>query len=332
MGVGLRNIVCTMTPMREKDQRVPRRIGRRQVLTTAAVTSAVLAAGGALVEAVQTWQALHPPRIRYDVFLAATATAASARGLATTLRPEGPFTKEMMQTVSRNTGIVMLKLTDTRTILRSACLAQGQDGLYILTSLHRRKYVETILAYILTSLHRPFQGNAVGAVKTSAAVATVLFGRPRLDTSFTAIAASKCTFASGGSKQIPQDVALIGVPQAPFSSLELPADGIPIREDFIPRTGDPVLYAGYPDEFRDPNLLRSLTQGSVTRITDTQRAQPSTWGFAGLAALGSSGGPVCALVNGHLTGIGVTTQSITYVEEVIASSIPFSKLRTALAV
>jgi hypothetical protein len=315
MGVGLRNIVCTMTPMREKDQRVPRRIGRRQVLTTAAVTSAVLAVGGALVEAVQTWQALHPPRIRYDVFLAATATAASAQGLATTLRPEGPFTKEMMQTVSRNTGIVMLKLTDTRTILRSACLAQGQDGLYI-----------------LTSLHRPFQGNAVGAVKTSAAVATVLFGRPRIDTSFTAIAASKCTFVSGGSKQIPQDVALIGVPQAPFSSLELPADGIPIREDFIPRTGDPVLYAGYPDEFRDPNLLRSLTQGSVTRITDTQRAQPSTWGFTGLAALGSSGGPVCALVNGHLTGVGVTTQSITYVEEVIASSIPFSKLRTALAV
>ena len=166
MGVGLRNIVCTMTPMRAKDQRVPRRIGRRQVLTTAAVTSAVLAVGGALVEAVQTWQALHPPRIRYDVFLAATATAASAQGLATTLRPEGPFTKEMMQTVARNTGIVMLKLTDTRTILRSAWLAQGQDGLYI-----------------VTSLHRPFQGNAVGAVKASAAVATVLFGRPRIDQS-----------------------------------------------------------------------------------------------------------------------------------------------------
>jgi hypothetical protein len=149
---------------------------------------------------------------------------------------------------------------------------------------------------------------------------------------FTEIAASKCTFASGGSIQIPQDVAFIGVPQAPFSSLELPADGIPIREDFMPRTGDPVLFAGYPDEFRDPNLLRSITQGSVTRITDTQRAQPYTWGFTGLAALGSSGGPVCALVNGQLTGVGVTTQSTVYVEEVIASSIPFSKLRTALAV
>src|SRR5258705_13569705 len=104
MGVGLRNIVCTMTPMREKDQRVPRRIGRRQVLTTAAVTSAVLAAGGPLGEAVQTWQALHPPRIRYDVFLTATATAASPRGVATTLRPQRPFTKEMMPTISRNTG------------------------------------------------------------------------------------------------------------------------------------------------------------------------------------------------------------------------------------
>ncbi len=274
-----------------------------------------MAVGGACVEAVQTWQALHPPRIRYDVFLAATATAASAQGLETTLRPDGPFTKEMMQTVARNTGIVMLKLTDNTTILRSACLAHGQDGLSI-----------------VTSLHRPFQGNAVGAVKASAAVDTVLFGRPRIDTAFTAIAASKCTFASGGSKQIPQDVALIGVPQAPFSSLELPADGIPIREDFIPSTGDPVLYAGYPDEFRDPNLLRSLTQGSVTRITDTQRDHPYTWGFTGLAALGSSGGPVCALVNGQLTGVGVTTQSHTYVEEVIASSIPFSKLRTALAV
>src|SRR5258706_2193785 len=315
MGVGLSNIVCTMKPMREKDRRFPRLLGRRQVLTTAAVTSEGVAVGGAVVAAVQTWQALHPPRIRYDVFLAATATAASAQGLATTLRPAGPFTKEMIQSVSRNTGIVMLKLTDNTTVLRSAYLVQGQDGLYI-----------------VTSLHRPFQGNAVGAVKASPAVDTVLFGLPRIDTSFTEIAASKCTFVSGGSKQFPQDVALIGVPQAPFSSLELPADGMPIRDDFIPRTGDPVLFAGYPDEFRDPHLLRSITQGSVTRITDTQRAQPYTWGFTGLAALGSRGGPVCALVNGHLAGVGVTTQSITYVEEVIASSIPFSKLRTALAV
>ncbi len=315
ISVGLSNILCKMKPMRERDQRFPRLIGRRQVLKTAAVTSAVLAVGGAVVEAVRTWQALHPPRIRYDVFLSATATAASEQGLATTLRPVGPFTKERIQTVARNTGIVLLKLTDNTTILRSACLAQGQDGLYL-----------------VTSLHQPFQGNAVGAVKESAAVDTVLFGRPRIDNSFTEIAARKCTFASGGSKKIPQDVALIGVPQATFSSLEIPADGIPIRDDFIPRTGDPVLFAGYPKEFHDPNLLRSITQGSVTWITDTTRDQPYTWGFTGLAAIGSSGGPVCAIVNGQLTGVGVTTQSTAYVEEVIASSIPFSKLRTALAV
>jgi hypothetical protein len=304
-----------MQPMKERDRRFPRRIGRRQALKAAAVTSAVLAVGGAAVEAVRTWQALHPPRIQYDALLAATATAASEQGLETTLTAEGPFTEMMIQTALRNTGIVMLKLTDNRTIIRSACLAQGQDGLYI-----------------VTSLHRPFQGNAVGAVIASAAVATVIFGRPQIDTSLTEIDASKCTFASGGSKAIPQDVALIGVPQASFSSLEVPADGIPISDDFVPRTGDPVLYAGYPNALHAPILLRSITLGDITRITDTQGDQPYTWGFTGLAALGSSGGPVCALVNGQLTGVGVTTQSKTYVEEVVASSIPFSKLRTVLAV
>jgi hypothetical protein len=199
-----------MKPMKERDQRFPRVIGRRQVLETALVTSAVLAVGGAFVEAVRTWQALHPSRIGYDVFLSATATAASEQGLETTLRPEGPFTQEMIQTVLRNTGCVILKLTDNTGILRSACLAQGQGGLYI-----------------VTALHRPSLGNAIGAVKESAAVDTVLFGRPRIDNSFTEIDASKCTFASGGSQAIPQDVALISVPQAPFSSLEVPADGIP---------------------------------------------------------------------------------------------------------
>jgi hypothetical protein len=275
----------------ERDQRFPRRIGRRRVLKTAAVTSAVVAVGGAFVEAVRTWQALHPPRIRYDALLAATATAASEQGLETTLRPDGPFTQEMIQTALRNTGIVMLKLTDNTTLQRSACLAQGQDGLYI-----------------VTSLHKPFQGNAVGAYKESAAVDTVLFGRPRVDTSLIEIDASKCTFASGGSKDIPQDVALIGVPQAPFSLLEIPADGIPISDDFMPRTGDPILFAQYPNALHAPNLLRSITLGSVTRITDTPSDQPYTWGFAGLAALGSSGGPVWAIVNGQLTGVGVTTQ------------------------
>ena len=304
-----------VSPMKEREQCFPKRIGRRRVLTTAAVTSAVVAVGGAFVEAVRTWQALHPSRIQYNLFLAATATAASAQGLATTLRPDGPFTREMIQTVLRNTGFVLLKLTDNTTIGRSAYLVQGQGGLYI-----------------VTSVHRPFLGNAVGAVKASAAVATVLFGRPRIDTSFTEMAASRCTFASGGSKEIPQDVALIGVPQAPFSSLEVPADGMPIRDDFIPSTGDPVLFAGYPNEVHAPNLLRSITQGSVSHITDTARDQPYTWGFTGLAALGSSGGPVCALVNGQLTGVGVITQTKAYFEEVSASSIPLSTLRTALAV
>ncbi len=270
---------CKVSPMKEREQRFPRRIGRRRVLKTAAVTSAVVAVGGAVVEAVRTWQALHPSRIQYDLFLAATATAASEQGLATTLRPDGPFTREMIQTVLRNTGFVLLKLTDNTTIGRSAYLVQGQGDLYI-----------------VTSVHRPFLGNAVG------------------------------------SKEIPQDVALIGVPQAPFSSLEVPADGMPIRDDFIPSSGDPVLFAGYPNEFHAPNLLRSITQGSVSHITDTERDQPYTWGFTGLAALGSSGGPVCALVNGQLTGVGVTTQTKAYFEEVMASSIPLSTLRTALAV
>src|SRR5260370_31840821 len=108
---------------------------------------------------------------------------------------------------------------------------------------------------------------------------------------------------------MPQDVALIGVPQAPFSSLEVPADGMPIRDDFIPSTGDPVLFAGYPNEFHAPNLLRSITQGSVSHITDTERDQPSTWGFTGLAALGSSGGPGCALVSGQLTAERVIIQT-----------------------
>jgi hypothetical protein len=127
-------------------------------------------------------------------------------------------------------------------------------------------------------------------------------------------------------------VALIGVPQVPFASLEVPAGGIPIGDDFIPRTGDPIVFAGYPNEVHAPNLLRSITQGNVTHITDTEGDQPYTWGFVGLAALGSSGAPVCALMNGQLTGVGVITQTKVYVEEVIASSIPFSKLRIALAI
>src|SRR5262249_18411895 len=253
-------LVIESQSMRERNpyQRLrDARMGRRSLLQAAAVALAGGAGVGGVHEAWETWKALHPPPYPYDPQLSATATAASRKGLETTLKAEAPFAPEMIQRVRDNTGIVILELADGTPIGRSAWLAQDQglgDGYHIVTTAHDAPGADTI------------SPNGKSRV-----INRVHFGRPYIDESFAVVDARNCTFAAGGSEEIPNDVDLITIPKANYSLKNSPA-GIPSKDNYTPSIGDRVLLAGYPIQFLDrtnrpSSLLRSLTQGDVVQVS-----------------------------------------------------------------
>jgi hypothetical protein len=286
-----------------------REVTRRRVVGAGAMTAALLLLGGAVYKA---WQTFHPQPFPYDADLSATATAATHQGLETTLTAETPFTNEMIQKVRDNTGILILEFTNGARAVRSGWLAQGpSEGINL-----------------VTIVHDGLGGNTVGPNGKSTVIKSVLFIRPYRDQFL--VDASKCTFAVGLSKRIPQDVALINVSTVNIPHAEIPVDGIPFKDKYTPRIGEPVLFAGYPDEFKNPtNLLLSITEGDVTHVSDIDSSYE--WGIKGLAAIGSSGGPGLAIIDGQLTGVGVVIQSEKYNEEIILSSLPLNDLHNSLA-
>ena len=267
---------------------------------------------GAIYEVWRTWLELHPQPFPYDPFLSATATAATKEGLATTLKPEEPFTAEMIQHVRNNTGLVFLELNDGTMIGRSAWLAQGGalgEGYHIVTSEHAAPGEDTI-AKVVKRVH---------------------FGRPNKDASFLTVDASTCQLAAGRSSQIPQDVDLISVPEEAFSSLQ-DADGIPFINQHTPNIGDAVLYASYPIILENKqNLLLSILGGEVTHVIRFDGLPDRySWGFKGIGGTNSSGGLVAAVVDGKFVAVGVIGDRAKYSETLIASSLPLNQLHNAI--
>jgi hypothetical protein len=286
-----------------------REVTRRRLVGAGAMTAALLLLGGALYRA---WQVLHPQPFPYDADLSATATAATEEGLQTTLRAESPFTDEMIQEVLDNTGTLIIEFKNGATAVRSGWLAQGPG-----------KGID-----IVTIVHDGLGGNTVGPNGKSTVIKNIRFIRPHVDEF--SVDADKCTFFVGQSPRIPQDVALINVPTVYLPPLNAPASGIPFKDNYKPTRGKPVLFAGIPSEFLNrANPLLSITEGGVTQVSDIDSSYE--WGFKGIAAIGSSGGPVCVAESGQLTGVGVVIQAETYTEELVASSLPLNDLHNSIA-
>jgi hypothetical protein len=287
-----------------------RTIRRRSLLKAGVLSFTAAAVGGAAYEAWRTWQALHPHPFPYEAQSAATATAAASEGLTTTLVPVGQFTSEMIQEVLNNIGIVILELTNGQRIIRSAWLAQGPGNGY----------------NIVTSLHEASNGSSLSDGRS---IKNVLFGRPHIDQSFVEADARKCKIASGGSKEVPQDVALITIPRENFNfKTDTPPEGTHFIDGYPPRINSLILFAGYPNLFKNSsNLLLSTSDGGQAPVISVNSAYE--WGIKGLVSLGSSGEPVFAVVNGQLTGIGVVSGSDLYYEVGLVSSLPLNKLRSS---
>jgi hypothetical protein len=289
------------------------RTSRRNLLRWVVLTGAGLSVAGAIYEIWRTWLELHPQPFPYDPLLSATATTATNEGLATTLKPEEPFTAEMIQQVLNNTGLVFLELNDGTMIGRSAWLAIGGElgeGYHIVTTAHDGPGEDTI-AKVVIRVH---------------------FGRPNKDESFITVDASKCKLAAGTSSKIPEDVDLISVPEEAFSSLK-DADGIPFINRHTPKIGDSVLYASYPIIFENKqNLLLSLLGGEVTHVISIDDLPDRyRWSIKGIGGTNSSGGLVAAVVDGKYVAVGVISQRAKYSETLIVSSLPLNQLHNSIA-
>jgi len=301
--------------MREKKQAYhitsDSRISRRKVLEGVVLTGAGVSVAGLFYEMWRTWLELHPQPFPYDSLLAATATAASKEGLATTVHPEGPFTAEMIQQVLNNTGLVFLERYDGSMIGRSAWLATGGElgeGYHIVTSAHDAPGEDTI-AKVVKRVH---------------------FGRPNKDQSFITVDASQCKLAAGKSAKIPQDVDLFSVPEEAFSSLD-DADGLPFLNRHTPKVGDSVLYASYPIILENrQNLLLSILGGDVTHVISVGDP-PGRWGIKGIGGTNSSGGLVAAVVDEKFVAVGVIDQRAAYFETLVVSSLPLNQLHSDIA-
>jgi hypothetical protein len=303
--------------MRDKKQvyqiNSDRRISRRTLLSWVVLTGAGVSVAGAIYEIGRAWDELHLQPFPYESFLAATATAATKEGLATTLQPEAPFTAEMIQQVLNNVGLVFLELNDGTMLRHSAWLAQGGafgEGFHIVTAAHDYPGEDTI-AMVVKRVH---------------------FGRPNKDASFLTVDASTCQLAAGKSSTIPQDVDLISVPEEAFSSLK-DADGIPFLDRYTPKVGDAVLYASYPIILENKqNLLLSILGGDVTRVISfADLPDRYSWSIKGIGSTYSSGGLVAAVVDGTLVAVGVITRRAAYSETLIVSSLPLDQLQNSTA-
>jgi hypothetical protein len=287
------------------------RISRRNLLSWVVLTAAGFSVAGAIYEIWKAWQELHPQPFPYDSLLSATATAATKAGRATTLKPEGPFTAEMIQQIRNNTGIVFFELDDGTMLEKSAWLAKGGElgeGYHIVTAEHDAPGEDTI-AKLVRRVH---------------------FGRPNKDASFITVDTSKCNLAAGNSSNIPQDVDLISVPEDAFSSLK-DADGIAFIDRHTPKIGDAVLYASYPIILENTqNLLLSILGGAVTHVISFDDL-PGRWSIKGIGATYSSGGPVVAVVDGEFVAVGVISQRAEYSETLIISSLSLSQLHNSTA-